>query len=79
MSAKIGIRNTGDAMDTINHTIITEKSREIRISGDDQKVEIVNKSLQVEIIEKNRSRIAAEVGAEAAASEAEIAAELGLA
>ena len=62
-------------MDTINHTIITEKSREIRISGDDQKVEIVNKSLQVEIIEKNRSRIAAEVGAEAAAAEAEIAAE----
>ena len=56
-------------MDTINHTIITEKSREIRISGDDQKVEIVNKSLQVEIIEKNSSRIAAEVGAEAAATE----------
>ena len=63
-------------MDTINHTIITEKSREIRISGDDQKVEIVNKSLQVEIIEKNSSRIAAEVGAEAAATEAEIAAEV---
>ena len=63
-------------MDTINHTIITEKSREIRISGDDQKVEIVNKSLQVEIIEKNSSRIAAEVGAEAAATEAEITAEV---
>ena len=63
-------------MDTINHTIITEKSRKIRISGDDQKVEIVNKSLQVEIIEKNSSRIAAEVGAEAAATEAEIAAEV---
>ena len=62
-------------MDTINHTIITEKSREIRISGGDQKVEIVNKSLQVEIIEQNSSRIAAEVGAEAAAAEAEIAAE----
>ena len=62
-------------MDTINHTIITEKSREIRISGDAQNVEIVNKSLQVEIIEKNSSRIAAEVGAEAAATEAEIAAE----
>ena len=63
-------------MDTINHTIITEKSREIRISGDAQNVEIVNKSLQVEIIEKNSSRIAAEVGAEAAATEAEIAAEV---
>ena len=62
-------------MDTINQTIITEKSREIKISGNDQEVEIIDKSLQVEIIEKGRSRIAAEVDAEAAAAEAEIAAE----